>query len=107
MTKFNFIYTETSRKISKTYGGSTYTLAVYEVVKNELVYIGEATACTRGHMGEESEAFAVVRKNRPNVIKTLANRIKKGGADAYYLEAAKGSYYTWEFRDYGVSIRKA
>ena len=107
MKKFSFIYTEKNRKISKTYGGSTYTLSVYEIVNNEMVFIGETTQCTRGHMGEESEAFAVVRKQRPEVIKTLAKRIQKAGDESYYLEAAKGNYYSWRFKDYGVSIKKA
>jgi hypothetical protein len=103
MKNYNFVYTEKSRKISKTYGGSTYTLAVYEIVNNELVYLGEKTACTRGHKGEDSEAFDVVREKRPEVIKTL---IKRTSSDEYYNKEAKGNYYTWRFKDFGVSLKK-
>jgi hypothetical protein len=106
MKTYNFVYTEKKRTISRTYGGSNYTLAVYEVVKNEMVYLGEVSACTRGHMGEDSEAWSVVREKRPNVIKTLTKRIaKKNGVNDYYHKAAKGNYYSWQFREYGVSLK--
>lgn len=62
--KRHFFFTEKTRTISKTYGGSTYTLAVYEIVKKGVVkYIGEVKACTRAHKGELHEAWtAVVNK---------------------------------------------
>jgi hypothetical protein len=109
MKNYNFVFTEKSRKVSRTYGGSTYTLAVYEIVKNEFVFLGEVTACTRGHKGEESEAWTVIAEKRPQVLKTLANRIKKaaGEEDHYYKEAKRGQYYTWKFREWGVSLKKA
>jgi hypothetical protein len=109
MKNYNFVYTEKNRKISNTYGGSTYTLVVYEVVKNELIYLGEATACTRGHKGEESEAWTVVMTNRPKIQKILMSRIKKaeGENDYYFQEAKRGQYYTWNFKKFGVSLKGA
>lgn len=106
MTKL-FVYTEKSRTISRTYGGSTYTLNVWEIVKNKPVLLGTVTACTRGHMGEDSEAWSVVRKERPNIIKSLVREIeKKEGKGSFYAKEAKGNYYTWKFRDFGVQLQK-
>lgn len=108
MKKYSFFYTEKDRKISRTYGGSTYTLNVYEIVNNEIIFLGNVTACTRGHMGEDSEAWSIVREKRSQVIKTLVKRISKElGANDYYAKEAKGNYYTWRFKDFGVSLKKA
>lgn len=106
MKKYNFVFVEKNRKVSRTYGGSDYTLSVYEVVKDELIHLGDVKACTRGHMGEEHEAWRVVRKERPNVIKLLARRIKKSG-DKHISDPAKTNYYTWNYRNYGVQIKQA
>jgi len=76
MKAFNFIYSEKTRTISRTYGGSTYTLAVYEIVNGSPVYICTAKACTRGHKGEESEAFGELLKTRPELKKLIIKRAK-------------------------------
>ena len=60
MKKLSFVYSVVKRTVSRTYGGSNYTLRVYQVVKNELVYIGEISGCTRGHKGEVSEAWGLI-----------------------------------------------
>ena len=106
MKNFNFVYVEKSRVISRTYGGSTYVLAVYEVVKNELLYLGEIKACTRGHMGETHEAWTVVKRERPNVVKLLDRRIKKAGQDKYYTPVTD-NYYKWQYREFGVQLKQA
>lgn len=71
-----FIYTESKRTISRTYGGSNYTLNVYEVIENKPVFIGEAKACTRAHKGEIHEALTVVVKYLP-----IDEQAKLRGAD--------------------------
>lgn len=106
MKTYNFVYTMKSEKISRTYGGSDYVLAVYEVTKDGLNHLGDAKGCTRGHMGYEHEAFRVVRKERPNVIKLLARRIKKAGKDNW-LKPLTDKYYNFNYRDYGVKLQSA
>ena len=80
-----FIYVCTDRKYSRTYGGSTYTLKVHEVKGSRLVYVGEVTACTRAHRGEDSEAWAVVANKYPK----LAKRVIEAGAEP--------GYYSWGY----------
>jgi hypothetical protein len=73
-----FIYSIKSRVISRTYGGSTYTFNVYEVTKNnELKLITDGKACTRGHKGEDSEAFGKLIQARPDIKKMLLRNAKK------------------------------
>lgn len=62
--KRHFFYTETSRTVSRTYGGSAYTLAIWEVIKKgEIIRHGTTTACTRGHKGEAGEAWGFIVHN--------------------------------------------
>jgi len=116
MKNYHFIYTETKRTVSRTYGGSNYTLNVYQIIKNEPVFIGSVNACTRGHKGEESEAFGVIVKNCPKVIKAISNRAKKILAENPNSYPAKsfdkdvknsGGYYFWQFRELGLFLKKA
>ena len=116
MKKFSFIFTEKSRKISRTYGGSTYVLSVYQIVNNEPVFIGDCVACTRGHKGEESEAFGVIVKNCPDVIKTITRRAKmrlKTDPNCYPAKSFladvnnSGGYYSWHYRELGLYLREA
>lgn len=116
MKSFNFIYTEKSRVVSRTYGGSTYVLNVYQIEpkSGELKFIGEAKACTRGHKGEESEAFGVIVKNCPQIIKTIERRCKqilKTEPNNYYAKyfltdvRNSGGYYSWNFKQLGISLK--
>lgn len=115
MKQFNFLFTESKRTISRTYGGSNYTLQVYEVIKGETKHIGEVKACTRGHKGEESEAFGLIIKLRPQVIKAISRRCKKILEKDPNNYTAKnfdrdvnnsGGYYSWRFRELGLSLKK-
>lgn len=117
MKTYNFVFSEQKRTISRTYGGSNYTLNVYEIINGEPIKIGEAHACTRGHKGEESEAFGVIVKQRPEIIRkieTRCNRILKEPNHPHkytaelFLKDVKnsGGYYFWQFRDLGINLRK-
>ncbi|MGB1317421.1 MAG: hypothetical protein ACPG5W_04420, partial [Flavobacteriales bacterium] len=64
-------------------GGSNYTMKIYEVVKGELRYIGEVSACTAAHMGEDSEVWKEILRVKPRLRKTIENRIKKSIANGY------------------------
>jgi hypothetical protein len=59
--KRHFFYIKKKETISRTYGGSNYTLAIYEIKKKgEVINCGEVSACTRGHKGESSEAWGLI-----------------------------------------------
>ena len=107
MKNYNFVYVEKKRTISRTYGGSNYTLAVYEIVKGELVHLGDVSACTRGHKGEDSEAWSVVIEKRPNVLKTLKKRIAQTkGENSYEYKNCNSNYYRWQYRENGVQLKQ-
>ncbi len=93
MISQHFVYVCTSRKISRTYGGSTYTMAIYEIKgKGKLEHVAGCTACTRAHMGEDSEVFTALVTAcaiRPAVLKqlTVARRLRCapiGSSNSYY-----------------------
>lgn len=75
MISQHFITICTERKVSKTYGGSDYTLRVFEVLKDRsLKFVVACSACTRGHKGEKSEAFTALLAEgaiRPSIVKRL------------------------------------
>lgn len=64
-TKRHFIYTEVETKYSRTYGGRDYVLGIMEIKKKgDLVHLGHTNKrCSRGHMGEESEAWNWIYHN--------------------------------------------
>ena len=109
-----FIYSITNRVVSKTYGGNTYTFRVYEVVKSDIIFITEGKACTRGHKGEESEAFGQLIKARPD-IKTMlirnAKKALKNNPENYDAKSIlkdvenSGGYYFYKMRDFGLNLR--
>ena len=103
----SFIYSEVSRTTRRTYGGSNYELAVYEITGGKLEHLGNIKACTAGHKGESSEAWSVVIEKRPEVLRLLAKRAKAKG-DAYLLKQAttERGYHRWQFRDLGVTLEK-
>jgi hypothetical protein len=109
-----FIYSIINRVISKTYGGSTYTFRVYEVVKSDIIFITEGQACTRGHKGEESEAFGQLIKARPDIKKMLirnAKRALKKDINNYDAQSVlkdvenSGGYYFYNMRKFGLNLR--
>lgn len=105
MKKLVFAYVETKRTARRTYGGSNYTLTVYDLTGGNVEKIGEVSACTAAHKGEASEAWSVVIAKRPNVLPLLAKRAKAKG-DAYLLKQAttERGYHCWQFRDLGVEL---
>lgn len=64
-TKRHFLYYEIETKYSKTYGGRTYQLVIVEIIKKgEIHHLGRTDKkCSRGHMGEESEAWSWIFHN--------------------------------------------
>ena len=100
-----YLYVEKSRKVRRTYGGSNYTLAVYEVKsKNDIVLIGECSACTAGHKGEVSEAWTVVfnslSKRKQNEIKRV-NKLPENNHMNFV------SYYSWNYTPeyFGIKLQ--
>lgn len=90
-----YLVVEKSRKISQTYGGSNYTLAVYRVESaNKVIYIGDCSAFTRSHNGEISEAWSVVFNSLP---KRKQNEIKKLAALPENKNIDLVNYYSWSY----------
>lgn len=90
-----YLYTETHRAVRRTYGGSNYTLAVYEVKsKNDVVKIGECSACTSGHKGEVSEAWSVVFNS---LSKRKQNEIKRLSSLPENTNLSLVNYYSWNY----------
>jgi len=109
-----FIYSITDRKISRTYGGTTYKFSIYEVVKNDFQFIASGIACNRGHKGSDSEAFGVLLKERPELKKLLlkrANRILKTDPNNYNAKMLlkdvdnSGGYYFRYMEEFGVKLK--
>ncbi len=110
-----FVFTITSEKVSKTYGGTTYTYSVYEVIKDDLKFITDGKACNRGHKGEDSEAFGSLIKARPDIKKMLirnANKVLKTDPQNYYANNIikdvnnSGGYYSYHFQNFGLRLKK-
>lgn len=110
-----FLYSITSEKISRTYGGTTYTFNVYEAVKNDIILITDGKACTRGHKGEDSEAFGCLLKARPDIKKMLirnAKNVLKTDSANYYANSVikdinnSGGYYNYHFKDFGLILKR-
>lgn len=105
--KQSFLLVESKRVISKTYGGSTYTLQIYENNGvGKIVHIGEVTACTRGHKGEESEAFTRILQLQAikPVIKKQIDRLVESKE---YKNYGFDSYYTYRLIELvGLEIKK-
>lgn len=106
MKLYSFIYSEVKRTPRRTYGGTNYTLAVYEVTGGKVVRLGEVSACTAAHKGEASEAWSVVLEKRPNILKIIRARALKAGDKwiVNHIEENKG-YHCWQFREFGVSLQ--
>ncbi len=105
MKKHVFAYVVAKSTTRRVYGGSNYTLNVYDLTGGRVERIGEVSACTAAHKGEASEAWGVVLKARPGILKTLYSRAKAKG-DAYLMKRAKedAGYHMWQYRDLGVEL---
>ena len=109
MKKYVFAYVCDKRVARRTYGGTNYTLAVYELTGGAVKRIGTISKCTASHKGEDSEAWGVVLANRPKLAGIIKRRImdaKKPDAHlADHLKAEPiGAYWTWGFNEYGVEL---
>ena len=95
--KRHFLYYEIETKYSKTYGGRTYQLAVVEVMnRGEIKHLGRTDKhCSRGHMGEESEAWswifhnALTPRQRKEWLKITENKNPKPWSVYFNWEASK------------------
>lgn len=99
----SYVFTESKRTVSRTYGGSNYTLEVYEIKnKNTINHIGSVSACTRGHKGEISEAWSVVfnslSKRKQNEIRAISNRPENTNLNLV-------SYYSWSYTPDLIKIK--
>ena len=97
MISQHFVYVCTKRKVSRTFGGCDYSMAIYENKgKGELKHVANCSACTRAHKGESSEVFTALlaaEKIRPAVIRQL-------GA------SASDGYYFWRMREDGLTLQE-
>ena len=110
-----FIYSISDRKISKTSGGSKYTINVYEVTKdNNLTFVTEATAHTGNHKGEDSEAFGALIMQRPEIKKQLIRRAKtelKTDSNSWAATSIlrdidnSGGYYSSHYEQFGIRLK--
>jgi hypothetical protein len=95
MISQHFVYVCIERNISRTYGGSTYTMAIYENKgKGKLERVAQCSACTRAHMGEDSEVFTALigaGAIRPAVLRQLPDNHR--------------SYYHCGMRENGLTIQ--
>jgi len=99
MVKQHFIVVKTKEVVSRTYGGCTYTLEMYENTgKGEPVkHVASCKACTRGHKGEVSEALTAIVESgaiRPCIIKRCGINVKK----------AHSVYYSHNMNEKGLII---
>lgn len=80
--KRHFVFAIVDIKYSRTYGGCDYTARAYEVKgKGSLAFIGDHTACTRGHKGDYSEAWSAVLSD-PKIEKAA----RRAGLDLHYWD---------------------
>ena len=102
MKKYIFAYVCTSRVVSRTYGGSNYTLTVFELTGGKVERIGETSQCTRAHKGEDSEAWTVVLNARPRLLGILKSRIE--AANKGPVPENVNNYWRRDFPDFGVEL---
>lgn len=105
MKRYVFGYVVTKSTPRRTYGGTNYTLTVYDLTGGKVERLGTVDACTAAHRGESSEAWSVVTAQRPAILRTLAKRARAKG-DAYLLKQAttERGYHCWQFRELGVEL---
>lgn len=99
-----FLAVKTNVRINRTYGGSTYTLKLYEIKNRELVYIDETQADTRGHAGEISEAYQKLRDIKA-IKPGIWCQIKNAASDPVNKNYSYNSYYSWTMEEkFGLKI---
>ena len=105
MKKHVFGYTVAKSTPRRTYGGTNYTLNVYDLTGGKVELLGEVSACTAAHKGESSEAWGVVLSKRPGIVRTLYSRAKAKG-DTYLMDRAKddAGYHLWQYKELGVEL---
>jgi len=94
--KRHFFFTFAKRVVSRTYGGESYTLNVFENKgRGNFKLLGEREGCTRAHRGFESEAWQVVfPKLTPQTRKSILARVDDGA-----------SYYSYRFVElFGIKL---
>ena len=93
--KRHFVCLIDKQRARRMYGGFNYRGRVYEIKKKgAMVYLLEFKACTAYHKGEASEAWGLVLKLNPAIMRAI---VKAG-------ETQPG-YYSWQFREkYGYQL---
>lgn len=96
----HFFFTTIHEAVRRTYGGTNYTLAVWENKgKGKFVKIGEVSRCTAAHKGKVSEAFGVVweslsaREQRRLLKLPVIAKENAGGGGSF------PSYFSWSLGD--------
>ena len=90
--KHHIVFTVGNVKVSRTYGGCNYTVSVYENKgRGRLVYLGERTACTRGHKGSDHEAWSAALNASP----ALTRAAKRDGLSLSYFDRYGGENKGW------------
>lgn len=105
MKRYVFGYTVAKSTPRRTYGGTNYTLNVYDLTGGNVERLGEVSACTAAHKGESSEAWSVVLAKRPGILRTLRKRAK-GDTYLQSMVDRDGGYHCWQFRDLGVELHQ-
>jgi hypothetical protein len=102
-----FLITETIRKVRRTYGGSNYTLSIWENKGvGKLIYIGEVSACSSAHKGELSEAWGKILELK-KVRRTILKEIKTFCAKPENKNYSYLSYYTWNMTElFGIELKQ-
>lgn len=100
--KKHLFYTIWDRKVSRTYGGTTYTVKVCEFVsKGNTRFLAERTACNRGHKGSLHEAWSAALMDE----KILKAAIRDGIIDKQTGEGM-GYFDTWKAEKAGWCLRQ-
>lgn len=104
-TKRHFLFYEIETKYSRTYGGREYQLVIVEVIKKgEIKHLGRTDKkCSRGHMGEESEAWSWIYHN------ALTPRQRKAWREKKQISNPKprSVYFDWTAaRDLGFKLER-
>ncbi len=102
----HYFFTFAKRVTSRTYGGESYVLNVFENKgKGKFIMLGTASGCTRGHKGFESEAWSQVifPKLSPKLKAEVCAEMDSGREQ----KGLAASYYSWTLRDsVGVKLEQ-
>lgn len=100
-----FIAFKTNVKINRTYGGSTYTLEIYQNKGvGKFVRVASRKACTRAHAGEISEAYQELIATQ-SISKSAMKLIRLAEAAKTTIGSSYLSYYNYTYPEkFGVKI---